>query len=196
MSDRQWEKRGELIRDNKAQERQRQLAEGAAIAGVAIVAEAVRLEDLTLILRTRDGSLSNQINIDALTLSEVNTANRPMRLEGVMTVLGDGSAPPLGIILDGGIRVASDFSKIQLDNLGAEVTGALTQPVTTSLTGDFLLKPAKADLTLEATLPGGDVSGQMIWSALESPEIKLNVATARLNADQIQPAVGCAHGTF
>lgn len=189
MSDRQWEKRGELIRDNKAQERQRQLAEGAAIAGVAIVAEAVRLEDLTLILRTRDGSLSNQINIDTLTLSEVNTKNQPMRLEGVMTVLGDGSAPPLGIILDGGIRVASDFSKIQLDNLAAEVTGALTQPVTTSLTGDFLLKPAKADLTLEATLPGGDVSGQMIWSALESPEIKLNVATARLNADQIQPAV-------
>lgn len=188
MSDRQWEKRGELIRENKAEERQRQLAEDAAVAAVAIVAEAVRIEDITLILRTRDGSLSNQIKIDALTLSEVNTNNEPMRLEGVLAVLGDGSAPALGITLDGGIRVASDFSKIQLENLGTEVTGALTQPVISTLTGEFLMKPAKADFKLEATLPGGDVTGQLVWSALESPEIKLNVSTARLDVDHIQPA--------
>ncbi len=188
MSDRQWEKRGELIRENKAEERQRQLAEDAAVAAVAIVAEAVRIEDITLILRTRDGSLSNQIKIDALTLSEVNTNNEPMRLEGVLAVLGDGSAPALGITLDGGIRVASDFSKIQLENLGTEVTGALTQPVISTLTGEFLMKPARADFKLEATLPGGDVTGQLVWSALESPEIKLNVSTARLDVDQIQPA--------
>ena len=188
MSDRQWEKRGELIRENKAEERQRQLAEDAAVAAVAIVAEAVRIEDITLTLRTRDGSLSNQIKIDALTLSEVNTNNEPMRLEGVLAVLGDGSAPVLGITLDGGIRVASDFSKIQLENLGTEVTGALTQPVISTLTGEFLMKPARADFKLEATLPGGDVTGQLVWSALESPEIKLNVSTARLDVDQIQPA--------
>ncbi|MEL0305797.1 MAG: AsmA family protein, partial [Halieaceae bacterium] len=192
MSDRQWEKRGELIRENKAQERQRQLAEDAAVVAVAIVAEAVRIEDITLILRTRDGSLSNQIKIDALTLSGVNTSNELMGLEGVMTVLGDGSTQPLGITLDGGIRVASDFSKIQLDNLSAEVTGALTQPVTSTLNGEFLMKPAKADFKLDATLPGGDVTGQLVWSALESPEIKVNVSTARLDVDQIQPAAAPA----
>ena len=192
MSDRQWEKRGELIRENKAQERQRQLAEDAAVVAVAIVAEAVRIEDITLILRTRDGSLSNQIKIDALTLSGVNTSNELMELEGVMTVLGDGSAQLLGITLDGGIRVASDFSKIQLDNLSAEVTGALTQPVTSTLTGEFLMKPAKADFKLDATLPGGDITGQLVWSALESPEIKVNVLTARLDVDQIQPAAAPA----
>ncbi len=192
MSDRQWEKRGELIRENKAQERQRQLAEDAAVVAVAIVAEAVRIEDITLILRTRDGSLSNQIKIDALTLSGVNTSNELMALEGVMTVLGDGSTQPLGITLDGGIRVASDFSKIQLDNLSAEVTGALTQPVTSTLNGEFLMKPAKADFKLDATLPGGDVTGQLVWSALESPEIKVNVSTARLDVDQIQPAAAPA----
>ncbi len=192
MSDRQWEKRGELIRENKAQERQRQLAEDAAVVAVAIVAEAVRIEDITLILRTRDGSLSNQIKIDALTLSGVNTSNELMGLEGVMTVLGDGSAQPLGITFDGGIRVASDFSKIQLDNLSTEVTGALTQPVTSTLTGEFLMKPAKADFKLDATLPGGDVTGQLVWSALESPEIKVNVSTARLDVDQIQPAAAPA----
>jgi len=192
MSDRQWEKRGELIRENKAQERQRQLAEDAAVVAVAIVAEAVRIEDITLILRTRDGSLSNQIKIDALTLSGVNTSNELMGLEGVMTVLGDGSAQPLDITMDGGIRVASDFSKIQLDNLSTEVTGALTQPVTSTLTGEFLMKPAKADFKLDATLPGGDVTGQLVWSALESPEIKVNVSTARLDVDQIQPAAAPA----
>jgi len=188
MNDREWEKRGKLIRENKAKERQRQLAEDATVAGIAIIAEAVRIEDITLILRTRDRKLSNEIKIDTLTLSNVNTANEPMGLEGALAVLGDGSAPPLSITLDGGIRVASDFSKIQLDNLGAEVTGALTQPVLSTLSGEFLMKPAKADFKLEASLPGGDVSGQLVWSALESPEIKLNVSTARLDVDQIQPA--------
>jgi len=192
MSDRQWEKRGELIRENKAQERQRQLAEDAAVVAIAIVAEAVSIEDITLILRARDGSLSNQIKIDALTLSGVNTSNELMELEGVMTVLGDGSTQPLGITLDGGIRVASDFSKIQLDNLSAEVTGALTQPVTSTLTGEFLMKPAKADFKLDATLPGGDITGQLVWSALESPEIKVNVSTVRLDVDEIQPAAAPA----
>jgi AsmA protein len=188
MSDREWEKRGKLIRENKAEERQRQLAEDATVAGIAIIAEAVRIEDITLILRTRDGKLSNEIKVDALTLSNVNTANEPMGLAGTLAVLGDGSAPPLSITLDGGIRVASDFSKIQLENLGTEVTGALTQPVLSTLSGEFLMKPAKADFKLEASLPGGDVSGQLVWSALESPEIKLNVSTARLDVDQIQPA--------
>ena len=188
MNDREWEKRGKLIRENKAKERQRQLAEDATVAGIAIIAEAVRIEDITLILRTRDSKLSNEIKIDALTLSNVNTANEPMELEGALAVLGDGSAPPLSITLDGGIRVASDFSKIQLENLGTEVTGALTQPVLSTLSGEFLMKPAKADFKLEASLPGGDVSGELVWSALESPEIKLNVSTARLDVDQIQPA--------
>ena len=188
MSDRAWEKRGELIRENKAQERQRQLAEDAGVAGIAIVAEAIRIEDITLILRSRDGALSNKIKIDALTLSEVNTDNEPMRLEGVLAVLGDGSSSPLNITLDGGIRVASDFTKIQLENLGTEVTGALTEPVVSVLSGEFVMKPARADFKLEATLPGGDVAGQLVWSALESPEIKLNVSTARLDVDQIQPA--------
>ena len=188
MSDREWEKRGKLIRENKAKERQRQLAEDATVAGIAIIAEAVRIEDITLILRTRDGKLSNEIKVDALTLSNVNTANESMGLAGTLAVLGDGSAPPLSITLDGGIRVASDFSKIQLENLGTEVTGALTQPVLSTLSGEFLMKPAKADFKLEASLPGGDVSGQLVWSALESPEIKLNVSTARLDVDQIQPA--------
>ncbi len=192
MSDRAWEKRGELIRENKAQERQRQLAEDAGVAGIAIVAEAIRIEDITLILRSRDGALSNKIKIDALTLSEVNTDNEPMRLEGVLAVLGDGSTSPLNITLDGGIRVASDFTKIQLENLGTKVTGALTEPVVSVLSGEFVMKPARADFKLEATLPGGDVAGQLVWSALESPEIKLNVSTARLDVDQIQPAAAPA----
>ncbi|MGA0236548.1 MAG: AsmA family protein, partial [Alphaproteobacteria bacterium] len=192
MSDRAWEKRGELIRENKAQERQRQLAEDAGAAGIAIVAEAIRIEDITLILRSRDGALSNKIKIDTLTLSEVNTDNEPMRLEGVLAVLGDGSSSPLSITLDGGIRVASDFTKIQLENLGTEVTGALTEPVVSLLSGEFVMKPARADFILEATLPGGDVAGQLVWSALESPEIKLNVSTARLDVDQIQPAAAPA----
>ena len=188
MSDREWEKRGEIIRQTKAQERQRQLDEGGGISGIAIMAEAIQIEDITVIQRTRDGELSNEIRIAALTLTDVNTRNEPMQLEGALTVLGDGSTAPLDIALDGAIRVASDFSKIEIEALQTEVLGALTQPVASALNGTFMMTPAKADFTLSASLPGGDITGQLVWSALESPEIKLDISTARLDVDQIQPA--------
>jgi uncharacterized protein involved in outer membrane biogenesis len=188
MSDREWEKRGEIIRQSKEQERQRQLDEGGGISGIAIMAEAIQIEDITVIQRTRDGELSNEIRIAALTLSDVNTRNKPMQLEGALTVLGDGSTAPLDITLDGAIRVASDFSKIEIEALQTEVVGALTQPVESALNGAFVVAPAKADFTLSANLPGGDITGQLVWSALESPEIKLDITTARLDVDQIQPA--------
>ena len=188
MSDREWEKRGEIIRQTKEQERQRQLDEGGGVSGIAIMAESIQIEDITVIQRTRDGRLSNEIRIDALTLSDVNTRNEPMQLEGALTVLGDGSTAPLDIALGGAIRVASDFSKIEIEDLQTEVVGALTQPVESALKGAFVMSPAKADFTLSASLPGGDITGQLVWSALESPEIKLDIATARLDVDQIQPA--------
>ncbi|MGB2523424.1 MAG: AsmA family protein, partial [Luminiphilus sp.] len=188
MSDREWEKRGEVIRQTKEQERQRQLNEGGGVSVIAILAEAIQIEDITVIQRTRDGELSNEIRIAALTLTDVNTRNEPMQLEGALTVLGDGSTAPLDIALDGAIRIASDFSKIEIQDLQTEVIGALTKPVESALNGTFVMTPAKADFTLSATLPGGDVTGQLVWSALESPEIKLDINTARLDADQIQPA--------
>lgn len=188
MSDREWEKRGEIIRQAKEQERQRQLDEGGGVSGIAIMAEAIQIEDITVIQRTRDGELSNEIRIAALTLTDVNTRNEPMQLEGALTVLGDGSTAPLDIALDGAVRIASDFSKIEIADLKTEVVGALTQPVESALNGTFVMTPAKADFTLSASLPGGDVTGQLAWSALESPEIKLDISTARLDVDQIQPA--------
>ena len=188
MSDREWEKRGEIIRQTKEQERQRQLNEGGGVSGIAILAEAIQIEDITVIQRTRDGELSNEIRIAALTLTDVNTRNEPMQLEGALTVLGDGSTTPLDIALDGAIRIASDFGKIEIQDLQTEVIGALTQPVESALNGTFVMAPAKADFTLSASLPGGDVTGQLVWSALESPEVKLDISTARLDVDQIQPA--------
>ena len=188
MSDRALEKRGEVIRQTKEQERQRQLNEGGGVSGIAVLAEAIQIEDITVIQRTRAGELSNEIRIAALTLTDVNTRNEPMQIEGTLTVLGDGSTAPLDIALDGAIRIASDFSKIEIQDLQTEVIGALTKPVESALNGTFVLTPAKADFTLSASLPGGDVTGQLVWSALESPEIKLDINTARLDADQIQPA--------
>ena len=188
MSDRQWEQRGEMIRKSKEAERQRQMQAGGGTAAIAILAEAVQIEDITVRQRTREGTLSNTIKVASLNLTAVNTRNEPMQLEGALTVLGDGTTSALDIELEGAIRIASDFSTIAVDDLATEVLGALTQPVTSTLNGVFTPSPAKADFTLDATLPGGDITGQLIWSALESPEIKLDVSTARLDVDQIQPA--------
>ena len=128
MSDREWEKRGEVIRQTKEKERQRQLTEGGGFSGIAILAEAIQIEDITVTQRTRDGELSSEIRVASLTLTNVNTRNEPMQLEGALKVLGDGSIAPLNIALDGAIRVAPDFSKIEIAGLKTEVIGALTQP--------------------------------------------------------------------
>ena len=188
MSDSEWERRGDIIRQTKEEERQRQLNDDGGVSSIAIVAEAIQIEDITVIQRTRDGELSNGIRIAALTLTDVNTWNEPMQLEGALTVLGSGSIPPLDIALDGAIRVASDFSKIEIAGLKTEVVGALTQPVESTLDGEFVMIPARAQFTFTASLPGGDISGQLVWSALESPEFSLNINTARFYADQIQAA--------
>jgi uncharacterized protein involved in outer membrane biogenesis len=111
-----------------------------------------------------------------------------MRLDGAVTVLGDGSAVPLEITLDGSIRLASDLSRLQLEQLQTTVEGALTEPVINTLSGNFTMTPAKADFAIDTKLPGGDVSGQLVWSPLESPEIKLDITTERLDVDQIHPA--------
>jgi AsmA protein len=188
MSDRQWEKRGEIIRQKKEQERQRQLAEASGVTGIAILAEAVQIEDITLVQRAQNGDPRNTIKVSSLTLSDVNTRNEPMRLDGKMSVLGDGTVTPLDIAVDGAIRIASDFSHVLIEALTTELVGALTEPLVSTLNGKFVLSPAKADFSLDANLPGGDVTGSLVWSALESPEIKLDVSTVRLDVDRIQPA--------
>ena len=192
MSDREWEQRGKFIRRAKAQERQRQLDEGGPVSGIAILAEAIRIDDVTVKMRSWEGDLINHIVVETLSLSDVNTRDEPMGLNGAMTVFGDGSAVPLDITLDGSIRVTSDLSKLQLDQLNTTVIGALTEPVMNTLSGDFTMTPAKATLAIETTLPGGDVSGQLVWSRLESPEIKLDITTERLDLDQIHPATPAA----
>jgi AsmA protein len=188
MSDREWEQRGKLIRRTKAQERQRQLGEGGRFSGIGILAEAIRIDDVTVRIRSWEGDLTNHIVVKTLSLADVNTQDKPMRLDGAVTVLGDGSAVPLEITLDGSIRLASDLSRLQLDQLQTTVEGALTEPVTNTLSGNFTMTPAKADFAIDARLPGGDVSGQLVWSPLESPEIKLDITTERLDVDQIHPA--------
>ena len=188
MSDRQWEKRGEIIRQKKEKERQRQLAEASGVTGIAILAEAVQIEDITLVQRAKNGDPHNTIKVSSLTLSDVNTRNEPMRLDGKMSVLGDGTVTPIDIAVDGAIRIASDFSHVLIEALTTEVVGALTEPLVSTLNGKFALSPAKADFSLDANLPGGDVTGKLVWSALESPEIKLDVSAGRLEVDRIQPA--------
>ena len=140
---------------------------GGGTAAIAILAEAVQIEDITVRQRTREGTLNNTIKVASLNLTAVNTRNEPMQLEGALTVLGDGTTPALDIELEGAIRIASDFSTISVDGLATVVLGALTQPVTSTLNGVFTPSPAKADFTLDATLPGGDITGQLSWSALE-----------------------------
>ncbi len=188
MSDREWEQRGKLIRRTKAQERQRQLDEGGRFSGIGILAEAIRIHDVTVKIRSWEGDLTNHIVVKTLSLADVNTQDEPMRLDGAVTVLGDGSAVPLEITLDGSIRLASDLSRLQLDQLQTTVEGALTEPVINTLSGNFTMTPAKADFAIDTKLPGGDVSGQLVWSPLESPEIKLDITTERLDVDQIHPA--------
>ena len=138
--------------------------------------------------RAKNGDPHNTIKVSSLTLSDVNTRNEPMRLEGNVSVLGDGTVAPIDIALDGAIRIASDFSHVLIEALTTEVTGALTEPLVSTLNGKFALSPAKADFSLDANLPGGDVTGKLVWSALESPEIKVDVSTVRLDVDRIQPA--------
>ncbi|MEK9542994.1 MAG: AsmA family protein, partial [Luminiphilus sp.] len=148
----------------------------------------IRLNDANIKLLDSSGNLQTQVTLNTLMAQGLNIADQPMVLQGDITVTGGSNSEPMVINFDGAVRVPKTLDRVTLLGLDTRVTGALTEPLSTELTGIANLSPLNADLDLVVNSPGGRIDGDLVYSASGSPEIDLDFRSDALNLDRIQPA--------
>lgn len=128
------------------------------------------------------------VRLRELAAEGLSLSNQPISLRGELQIDNPNGVEPLLISLNGRVRVPADIDRVGIDSLNTRVTGALTEPLETQLSGQINLAPLSADLDLEAILPGGTVAGDLRYAAADSPQIDLSFSTERLDLDRIQVA--------
>lgn len=154
----------------------------------------VRLLGTDLTMFDTDGEPSTEIQLSKLTVEGLNTANSPMRINGQVDLLSPDGAPPIRVTMTGSVRIPSDFSKIGIDSLQTDITGALPDAIKTTLSGEVNLAPLQADLALLASTTGGDIDGDLMYAATASPQIDLTFTTERLDLDKLSPPMSGDQG--
>lgn len=134
------------------------------------------------------GTSTTQVVIHSVTVSGLNIANSPIKLDGGITVPGQNGSPDMDISLEGQIRVPADLAQITIDSLATQVDGALTTPVTAQLSGTVELSPVLAKLDLGAGTAAGDINGTLTYGDELSPQIDLVLSSKRLELDNLIPA--------
>ena len=163
------------------------LSFAALISGADEVGD-IRLNDANIKLLDSSGNLQTQVTLNTLMGQGLNIADQPMVLQGDITVSGDSDSEPMVISFDGAVRVPKNLDRVTLVGLNTLVTGALSEPLSTELSGIANLSPLNADLDLVVNSPGGKIDGDLVYSAGGSPEIDLDFRSDALNLDRIQPA--------
>lgn len=194
MSDRDWERLGRTLRSEREAQRQQLLAARDAGSVLVIAADNLTVTDITLELLDARGQLENKLLLERLTLRDINTRNSPVRVDTAATLQTGDGGDPLRLELTGVVRVPSNLAQVSIDRLETVIDGALAEPIRTTLEGKLTLSPLTFSGQLDATLPGGDVQGELRYAALESPQIDVRVETQRLDLDRMQPAGAGAAG--
>ena len=187
LSDREWEHLGSKLRAERAAERQRLIDEVAPATAITIGVDEIAIEDVLVLINRADGNLDSQIALERVALSQVNTQGRPMAIEALATLTAS-TGEVIEISSNGTVRVPTDLSKLSLDRLETKISGVLSEPLTAIMSGEVVLSPLRADIKLDAQLPGGNVDGKLIYADLESPQIAVKLATQRLDLDKLSPA--------
>lgn len=163
------------------------LAPLALLSGADEVGD-IRLTGADVKIFDNSDVLQTQVTLSQLSVEGLNIADQPMVLRGGITVSGDSDSEPLVIDFDGTVRVPKSLDRVTLVGLDTRITGALSEPVSTELSGIANLSPLNADLDLTVNTPGGAIEGDLIYSDSGSPQIDLDFRSKRLDLDRLQSA--------
>ena len=158
-----------------------------ALSGADEVGD-VRLAGTEVTLFGEDGSVESQVTVSELTAQGLNMADQPMTIQGAIALSSGTDADPLSLAFSGKVRIPPDLDRVTLEGLDTQITGALTEPVSASLSGVANLAPLNADLDLKVQSPGGAIDGDLLYTAKGSPQIDLDFRSDSLNLDRLQPA--------
>ena len=165
-----------------------------ALSGADEVGD-VRLAGTEVTLFGEDGNVESQVTVSELTAQGLNMADQPMTIQGAIALSSGTDADPLSLAFSGRVRIPPNLDRVTLEGLDTQITGALTEPVSASLSGVANLAPLNADLDLNVQSPGGAIDGDLLYTAKGSPQIDLDFRSDSLNLDRLQPASSGASET-
>ncbi len=165
-----------------------------ALSGADEVGD-VRLAGTEVTLFGEDGSVESQVTVSELTAQGLNMADQPMTIQGAIALSSGTDADPLSLAFSGRVRIPPNLDRVALEGLDTQITGALAEPVSASLSGVANLAPLNADLDLNVQSPGGAIDGDLLYTAKGSPQIDLDFRSDSLNLDRLQPASSGASET-
>ncbi|EED34276.1 AsmA family protein [Luminiphilus syltensis NOR5-1B] len=193
LSDREWEQLGRALRKEREAKRKEMTGATVVSSGLVVAVDAVVLEDVSLTLLDSSGKETLNVAIPLFKVSDVNTEERPITIDG-RARLQSPDATPINLSIDGDVRVASNLTDIKVIAVNTRLTGVLSGPIDSTLSGAVTLLPLHADFDLTTALPGGSVSGDLTFAALESPQILVSFESESLNLDQLTPPASSASG--
>lgn len=169
-------------------------AAGQAVGSEAVVALPLALNvarlsvsNSTLDLVSADKKETTQLDIVQLEATGLNLDGESIPLS-LNLLIGTGAeeAAPLEVTLEGRVKIEADKQLLTLNELAVEVLGALAEPVNATASGEVNLARQAADLQIQLTLDGGNVTGegQLRYASFETPQID-----AKLHFNKFDPAL-------
>lgn len=152
----------------------------------------IALNNTEVTLFDVDGAVATQLTLKEIVAEGLNTANSPMGLRAELALANLDGGEPIVVTMKGTVRVPKDVDRISIDKLQTDVDGALTERIRTTLSGTVMLSPLEATLDLVANLPGGDIDGDLVYAAQQSPQIDLTFSSEQLDLDKISPVSSTA----
>jgi AsmA protein len=146
----------------KAQQAAGQAAGSEAVVALPLALNVARLSvsNSTLNLVSADKKDTTQLDIVQLEATGLNLDGAPIPLSlNLIIGAGEGS-DPLEVTLNGKVKIVADTQMLTLNDLAIEVIGALAEPVKARASGEVNLARQAADVQIQLTLGGGDVTGE------------------------------------
>ena len=164
-----------------------------ALSGADEVGD-VRLSGTEVTVFDTEGGVANQVVVTELSAQGLNMADQPITLQGALDLTNGPDTHPVSVSFSGTVRIPAKLDRVTLEGLDTRITGALTEPVSATLSGVANLAPLNADLDLTIQSPGGAIDGDLRYAANSSPQIDLDFRSESLNLDRIQPATTPTEG--
>ncbi|MEH6608483.1 MAG: AsmA family protein [Halioglobus sp.] len=159
-----------------------------AEAGAAIFAAPLTLNigklsitDSQLTLNDPVSGEVTEVNIEALTATNINTEGLPMTIALRLQLPKAIDEETLAVTLESELRVDLPSQQVTLEALEISVAGATQEPLSLQASGVVELADLVADLELRVSSGDIEGQGQLRYASLGSPQIDANMAFNVLN---------------
>ncbi|MFV0477834.1 MAG: AsmA family protein [Parahaliea sp.] len=153
------------------------------------VSELVLTESRIVLLGTAKES-STIVDIQRLEANDLNTAGRPVSINGTFNLPNINNKDSLLLSLQSNLNLNIDTNSLQLNKLEIHATGLTHEPLNFSSWGDIDLQQLSAELQVKLSSGQSLGEGSLRYAAFKSPQID-----TKLHLNEFNPALLLLAGT-